>query len=288
MKKFALPFVLILIVAAIVKAYVHYRADQQVHELLANISPYVDFQYIDLDVELNGEIILQDVSIHDLKGNLLLELEEILIHNYDYISGESSQLDIELKQVKFKVKKMAYKNPINLYALGYREIKSDIRLAYRYNEFANVLTVNLGAKVIDVANMVLNVELANIDKEQWRYYLRDPGSILLVHAELSYQEISLVKNIIKQIAKMNNQSTEDVLQDITAKMQFYQQQFKSQTADSNAQWRQALLTKWVTFLKNPQQFRFKSHVEQGISFRTVRGLQPKDNIAKRLGLSFEI
>ncbi len=286
MKKFAYPFIFILLILGLAKSYFHLQAQEQVQEIINKAASFVQIKYLDLDVELNGNVLLQDVSVNSLEGKPLMKLKEVLIHDYEQRKGIDSRLDIELKELHFKASKSISANPYTLYNLGYYEITSDLRLGYQYSEFSKTLFLNISAKFAGIGNGALKLEFANVDPEQWRYYLRDPSSILLVRAELDYQDVTLVKNIIKTVAKMNHQTTDDVFEEIEAKMNFYQHQMKDE--DEKSKWQQSVLEKWVQFLKQPERFRFKAHIKEGISFRKLRSLTAKDNVPKLLGMTFEL
>ena len=286
MKKFAYPLIFILLVLGLVKGYFHLRAQEQVQEIINSAASFIQIKYLDLDVQFNGNVLLQDIEVYSLKGKPLLRLKELVIHDYEQKEGIGSKLDIELKELYFRSTKSMTDNPYNLYNLGYHEIIADVRLGYQFSEFSNTLLLDMTSKFDDIGNTAFKLELANVEPEQWRYYLRDPGSILLVQAELYYQEVTLVNNIIKTVAKMNQQTTDVVFEEIEAKMNFYRHQIKDE--DEKVQWRQSVLEKWVRFLKKPDRFLFKAHVKEGISFRKLRSLTAKDNVPKLLGMAFEL
>ncbi len=283
MKRFALPIFFILAMTGVAKFYFHIQAQEKVQAMINRLSPFVTISYVDLDVEFNGHVILQEVTLSDSYGKTLLNIDELVVYDFQESERQESivpaTLDIELKDVLIHTRPSASTQKFAFYELGYQELHADMHFIWHYSDFANTLGINSIIKVNEVADVSAHFELANFDPDQWRYYLRDPSSILLMSVLFSFHDHSLLNKVMAYMAKKNHTTTADIREQFIAKMNFY----KHQATANDKQWRENLSEKWIHFVQNPDEIYFSADNKEGVSLRKLR-ITPRDKLPELLNL----
>ncbi|MCW8928684.1 MAG: hypothetical protein OQL19_00415 [Gammaproteobacteria bacterium] len=266
MKKFALPIFFILSMIGIIKFYFHIQAQEQIQLMITQAAPFVQIKYQDLDLELNGDIVLQELVAYDLRGRPIIQIKELVVHDFQQTNGYLSSIDLDVKDLLVNMKPTKKPGKFGLYELGYRQVNANIHFAYHFSDFSNTLNLQLGVLLDGIADAQFELELANVDPEQWRYYMQNSDSLLLIRTELNAQNFSLAEKIVAYLAKRKNQTVEDVYQQLESKLNFY----KQQASEGDKQWREELAKKWEMFVKNPDRIRLRAHIDEGVSLRKLR------------------
>ncbi|MCP3852279.1 MAG: hypothetical protein GY694_18885 [Gammaproteobacteria bacterium] len=283
MKKFALPLFFVFSMIGIVKFYFHLQAQEQVQLMIQQATPFMQIKYNDLDLEFNGDIILQDLMVYNLKGRPILQAKELIVQDFQQLNGYPIVVKLDLNEVMLTMLPSKKPGRFGLYELGYRQINADVHLAYRYTDFSNTLNMQLGVFLDEVADAQAELEIANFELDQWRYYSHDSNSLLLTLAQLNVQNYTLIDKLMSYLAKRSNQTVEELYQSIDSQIKFQQ----SQAIKEGRQWRKELAEKWSLFIKKPDKIIFRSRIENGLSLRRMRSANLR-TLPELMSLSIEV
>ncbi|MBF0266355.1 MAG: hypothetical protein HQL46_13905, partial [Gammaproteobacteria bacterium] len=196
MKKFAIPFIFLLIVIAIGRYYYHLEAEKKLQQIIQHIAPWILIRYENMDVELDGKIILDKVTAFTQQKKGVFQAERFEILDFKILDNRPIKLALRATSLKFNVLPNLKPGTYGLYNLGYKKVILDMELSYQYNDFANrfLFTTNLDIENLGATTLML--DLANVDIEQWQYYFKDPNSILLIESKLEYQDQGFINKLL--------------------------------------------------------------------------------------------
>jgi penicillin-binding protein 1A len=261
-----------------VRSCVRHLAEQKISKAAARLPRGTKLSYGDVDVRILGPaLVLRNVSL-STPGGRTLEVEKIVLHDFDRRHRRPHFLRADLKGVTAEIDSRNFGSlSDNLTDLGYKQIKADIQLEYRYDEKTEKLSVpRLVVHAKDMGDMKARLQLRSFSPG--RIARRDPEGLVVEDLYLEYDDQSFLKTFTSRALETDRPFRDFVLQGL-------QQDIESARNRGEPAWAESLdaLSK---FLRAPNRFSVKMELRRPVSLESLMSQKKLSRLRDAIRISF--
>ncbi|MEW5910545.1 MAG: hypothetical protein AB1659_12135, partial [Thermodesulfobacteriota bacterium] len=191
--------------------YLEVLAGRKVDDIIQKTSGFMDIGYRHVDVDFIGwNTHIRGVTLSPVGETEKIGIEDIAVYRIREHRDGSLDVQMALNGIRIKGEDLSQDGQA-LDVLGYREIKADMEIDFRYHgekKELNLKTLRLGAEGMGDAEFSLDLSNFELDPEKGILILFMIPRIQIHKARIAYTDDSLVKRIIRLIAKKEGRTPE--------------------------------------------------------------------------------
>ncbi len=264
----------------------HEKAEKFLHS--KSMASFGAATYKSASVGADGAVILKGVSITPTGAPKAYEVDELVVHRYDYDNAKPLFMHVEAKGVHMDVSSIP--NPgaqLFLGLMGYKDLTADMEVNYDYKPDAKSLNLAVRETVKDLGEFKVNADLANITKPATPAAMPNtpptmPASPLAMPdaqikaVEVSYRDDSFISRVLKMAAAQQGVSEDQVVDRI-------EQQIDARLGQSKTKLQTEVLNHVKDFLKKRGTLAISVKPDQPVAVSELRGMTP-DAVFDRLNI----
>lgn len=283
MKLFRKPLTWLVLLGLVGLAYglIQHQANQSAQRavdaaLAEQVSPFAKVSYSDVSVNL----FTQAISVDDLKISPQLApdqppilMQQLTLKAKKNAEDQLLKLDLHLKniQIPLDVEGLGQSAKAVFEGLPQDYLTADLDVDFDYQPESQTWRLDTYTRLLDLGDFNFNLALDNFrtDRETITQY----SSVELDEATLAYEEVTLVKRLLKAGAKANNVSEERY---VDALLQGLQQQAGANASPQT----QAVMAQWKKFLQDPKNLTITLHPDAPIPLMSLSQMSTPAMIEK--------
>ncbi|MCP3852278.1 MAG: hypothetical protein GY694_18880 [Gammaproteobacteria bacterium] len=267
---FALFVITVMLFSRIIYDHkVELLVQSQIRQLVV-FYPGVKISYKSLETQSNGDVILHHLKINNSKSGRSVQAKSVIFHDFDRLNKVPKYLNVSVEELQLSV--IPADNPeenfIGLTQLGLENMQLSLSFAYHYDEFTHRIKFNTVVDVKEAAQVYLNLEFANFDYDQLKYYRSNMNSLLFIRGEMTYIEQGILPRFIHYKAQQMHQTEKQLLMSMVNKLELSMQQAIKNDQPNISR----LYQSGKVFLQQQKQLKLSAHEEHGLSFKKIKAL----------------
>jgi hypothetical protein len=250
-------------------------ADRKIAALQTRIAPYVGVQHGPPDYNLfTNALRVKDIRIAEKNGTRNLTVDEIVINDFDFQNKIPNYMNIRINGALIDITPATFgvsAQFINQY--GYRSLKLNNVLNYRYSSADKVLSINeIDIEDISMARISISMEICNIDlsiMDNFLGFLIMLPQLKVQKVKLQYIDSALCDRVMNQISTNTRKNREEIINDLLARFDILSA--KEQTISGKD-----IQTELKKFLSKPGTLTISVAPVQPLTLASIRAASAKD------------
>ncbi|MCW8928683.1 MAG: hypothetical protein OQL19_00410 [Gammaproteobacteria bacterium] len=251
----------------------------QIRKVVA-IFPWIKISYQSLETKSNGDVILRNLKIDNSKSGRFVIAKNMTFHRFDRFHSVPQYLDLTIEQLQLSLlpPDNLKENFIGFTQLGAENLLLSMSIAYEYDDFTHTIQFSSSIDVDNIAQASLNLNFANVDYDQLRYYRSSMNDILFIGGEALYVEKGILPKFITYKAKQMQLTEKQLLIHMSDKLDNSSQQAINNKQPNISRFYQS----GKLFLQQQKTLKLSAYNRQGISFKRLKELLKSNSDREKL------
>jgi hypothetical protein len=264
-----------------ISAYADSVAEKKVKKALAEAAPFLDITYDDVRVDLFSLTThIEGITVSPVGAPGVTRIEEVIIYEACDEGDGPSRLHLAMKGINAGLDgHNSSEAAEGLRELGYEEIRADAELNCMYDrEEREFVLKELSYRAEDMGAVSMNCRLGNLNLNPGNpfvLFLTLP-SVVIYSAELRYDDDSLVSRLLKAAARERGGNVEDVISEITEKLD-------SEMAVEESAFAREAMKAVKDFFRSPDNITVTVSPGEPVPLGRLRQMEPRE-IAEALNM----